>query len=94
MKNEILEWANKRGLLNPDFAPKQFMKLSEEVGELASAIINNNEEEQADAIGDCFIVLTILTNQLGLDIDLCIKGAYQEISNRKGKLVNGTFIKD
>lgn len=94
MKDQILEWANERGLLNPDFAAKQMMKLTEEVGEIASAILKNKPEEQADGIGDAVVVLTILANQLGLDIDLCVKGAYQEIQNRKGKLVGGTFIKE
>lgn len=94
IKEMILDWAEPKGLLNPDNAPKQFMKLSEEIGELANAIIRNDKLEQADAIGDSVIVLTILANQLGLDIDECTKGAYQVIKNRKGKLVGGSFIKE
>lgn len=94
MKGKILEWANERGILNPDFKLKQYTKLQEEANELLIAIVDNNKEEQADAIGDCYVVLTILAWQLGLDIDDCIKGAYNEIKNRKGVLSNGTFKKD
>lgn len=94
IKEMILDWAEPKGLLNPDNAPKQFMKLSEEIGELANAIIRGDKLEQADAIGDSVIVLTILADQLGLDIDECVQGAYQVIKHRKGKLVDGSFIKE
>ena len=93
-KQEILDWAESKGLLNPQIAPQQFMKLSEEVGELANAILKRNKEEQKDALGDIRVVITILAEQLGFDIDECEEIAYQEIKNRTGKTVNGTFIKD
>jgi len=93
-KKEILDWADPKGLLNPQLAPHQFMKLSEEVGELANAILNRNKIEQIDALGDIKVVITILAEQLGFDIDECEEVAYQEIKNRTGKTINGTFIKD
>jgi len=93
-KQLILEWANERNLLKPENQYKQFWKLLEEVTELNKAIIDKNKDEQIDAIGDCVVVLTILANQLGLDIDECVKSAYNVIKKRKGKTVNGTFIKD
>lgn len=93
-KEEILEWAEPKGLLNPQLAPQQFMKLSEEVGELANAILKGNKIEQIDALGDIKVVITILAEQLGFDIDECEEIAYQEIKNRTGKTINGTFIKD
>lgn len=93
-KQEILDWAEPKGLLNPQLAPQQFMKLSEEVGELANAILKGNKIEQIDALGDIKVVITILAEQLGFDIDECEEIAYQEIKNRTGKTINGTFIKD
>ena len=94
MRKGILEWAEPKGLLNPDFAPKQFIKLVEEVGELANAILKGNKAEQVDALGDIQVVLNILSEQLGFDLDECLKSAYEEIKNRTGKTINGTFIKD
>ena len=94
MKKKVLEWAEPKGLLNPDFAPKQFMKLVEEVGELSNAMLNRNEVEMIDALGDIQVVLIILAEQLGFDLDTCLECAYNEIKNRKGKTLNGTFIKD
>ena len=93
-KKEILAWAEPKGLLNSELAPQQFMKLSEEVGELANAILKGNKIEQIDALGDIKVVITILAEQLGFDIDECEEIAYQEIKNRTGKTINGTFIKD
>jgi len=93
-KKEILKWAETKGLLKSENSLKQFLKLSEEVGELANAMINNNKLETIDAIGDIVVVLTILSNQLELDIDECTEVAYNVIKNRTGKMVNGSFIKD
>ena len=94
MKDKIIEWAKERGLINEDNAPKQFIKLTEEVGELASAMLKKDPYETIDAIGDINIVLIILCEQLGLDYQECLESAYNEIKDRKGKLVDGSFIKD
>ena len=94
MKSKVLEWAEPKGLLNPQIAPQQFMKLVEEVGELSNAMLNRNESEQIDALGDIQVVLIILAEQLGFDLDTCLECAYNEIKNRKGKTINGSFIKE
>lgn len=93
-KNNVLEWAKQRDLIHKENAPKQLIKLQEEVGELCSAYLKGNKAEQIDAIGDIRVVLTILAEQLNLDIDTCFDIAYNEIKNRKGVTKNGTFIKD
>jgi NTP pyrophosphatase (non-canonical NTP hydrolase) len=90
----IEKWAEDKGLLKEENAPKQMLKLSEEVGELAGAYLKNKHEEIVDAIGDIQVVLIILSKQLGLDYNQCLEGAYNVIKNRTGKLVNGSFIKD
>jgi hypothetical protein len=41
-----------------------------------------------------YVVMTILAQQLGLDIENCIDSAYEVIKNRKGKMVGGIFIKE
>jgi NTP pyrophosphatase (non-canonical NTP hydrolase) len=94
MKKEILKWAEPKGLLNPQIAPQQFMKLVEEVGELSNAMLKGNKAEQIDALGDINVVLIILAEQLGFDLDTCLECAYNEIKDRKGQTLNGTFIKD
>lgn len=90
----IREWATERGLLQKGDAKTQYIKLQEEAGELAKAILKANEEEFVDAIGDCVVVLTNLSAMKGYTIEHCINHAYEEIKNRKGKMVAGTFVKE
>ena len=94
MDVKILEWAKERGILIPDNATKQMLKLTEEVGELAGAIAKNNKTDQIDAIGDIQVVLIILSEQLGINYKEALESAYNVIKERKGKTVNGIFIKD
>ena len=94
MITKIREWAHQRGIYENGDAKTQLIKLQEEVGELSKAILENDEADIIDAIGDSVVVLTNLAHLSGFDIEHCIKEAYNEISNRKGKIVNGTFIKD
>jgi NTP pyrophosphatase (non-canonical NTP hydrolase) len=94
MEKLIIEWANKRGLLSNENAPKQFLKLAEEVGELASAMAKNNYHDVIDAIGDIQVVLIILSEQLGVNYNEALESAYNEIKNRSGQTINGVFIKE
>lgn len=64
------------------------------VGELSNAMLKDNKSEQIDALGDINVVLIILAEQLGFDLDTCLQCAYNEIKDRKGQTLNGTFIKD
>jgi NTP pyrophosphatase (non-canonical NTP hydrolase) len=93
-QEKVIEWAKERNLIKLGNAPKQLIKLSEEVGELGSAFLKNDYNEIKDAIGDIQIVLMILSEQLGIDYNKCLKDAYKVIKDRKGKTENGTFIKD
>src|SRR5690554_2884212 len=90
---EIENWAVARGLHEAE-PHKQMLKLMEEVGELAQGLAKDNHEQVVDSIGDVYVVLTILSQQLGLKIEDCVQHAYSEISERKGKMVNGVFVKE
>ena len=90
----IRNWANERGIYENGDTKTQFVKLMEEVGELGKAILKDDKDEFIDAIGDCVVVLTNLSHLGGFDIEHCISSAYNEISNRTGSMVNGTFVKD
>jgi len=90
----IRRWAEERGLYEKGDVKTQYIKLAEEFGETGKALLNNNKEEVIDGIGDMVVVLTNLAHLSGTTIEECIEAAYKEISNRKGKMVNGTFIKN
>ena len=90
----IREWAKERGLYDKGNATTQYVKLQEEAGELAKALLKNDQPEVVDAIGDMVVVLTNLAYMRGVHIESCISSAYDVISKRTGKMVNGTFVKD
>jgi len=93
-KQKVLNWADQRGLLYPENVKTQLIKVMEELGELSKAILKNDVVEQIDGLGDVQVTLIILAAQLGLDYDKCLEAAYNEIKDRKGATVNGTFVKN
>jgi len=90
----IRSWAEERGIYAKGDPKTQYVKLIEEVGELAKAILKDDKKEQIDAIGDSIVVLTNLAHLLGFKVEDCIDAAYDEIKNRKGSMQNGTFVKN
>ncbi len=91
---KIRDWADERGLYDKGDTKTQFCKLMEEAGELGRAILKEDDIEFMDAIGDMVVVLTNMAMLGGTSIETCIDVSYVEIKNRKGKMVNGTFVKD
>ena len=94
MFENIRQWAEERGLYDKGNSHTQYVKLQEEAGELAKALLENDKAEVIDAIGDMVVVLTNLAHLEGVHIETCIAEAYKVISKRKGKMINGTFVKD
>ena len=90
----IREWADERGLYEKGDPKTQYIKLMEEAGEVGRALLKDDIDEVVDGIGDMVVVLTNLAELCGVSIEECIQEAYDVISKRKGKMVNGTFVKD
>lgn len=96
--DKVNEWADERNLKQAD--PKiQWMRITEEVGEIRDVLLKPTKftEPQAalkDAIGDTLVTIIVLAHQLDLDVTECLGIAYEEIKNRKGKMINGTFVKE
>lgn len=162
LTNKIEKWSTDRNLSTAD-PIKQFDKLIEEHGELVKGINKQDEQVIKDSIGDMFVVITIimqqihgymdvalrtykfgeyqsstvgyikelndvgqklhkfinedsknsqlfaevqthLSNVIGLldltskeyetDLITCVQLAYDEIKDRKGKMINGKFVKE
>lgn len=95
---KINEWAISHGLDKGN--PKiEWMKVTEEVGEIRDVFLKPNDFDDPelalkDAIGDSIVTLVVLCLQLGYDVEECLKIAYNNIKDRKGKMVNGTFVKE
>lgn len=94
MKNKILQWAKDRGILEKATPEAQMLKTVEEVGELANALGKKDKVEIIDSIGDIAVTLIIQAELNGLDYDECVEAAYNVIAQRKGKMINGIFVKE
>ncbi|MDY0394765.1 MazG-like family protein [Virgibacillus halophilus] len=95
--NELIklveEWAKNKGLDKAD-SSKQFLKVTEEVGEVAAALARGDVDLLRDGIGDVVVTLIILARQNDMDLYECLNQAYTEIADRKGQMVNGVFVKE
>lgn len=92
LKDKVILWAKERDLHLVD--PRlQMLKMTEEVGELANALGKGKQELIADGIGDVLVVLRVLCLQLDLNLEECLRVAYEEIKDRKGVMVNGFYVK-
>lgn len=92
--DQIRKWADDRNLIEGATTQAQMLKMTEEVGELAHAVARSKYGDARDAVGDCVVVLTILSAQMGFDIEEAIEEAYEEIKDRKGRMVDGIFVKE
>jgi len=90
----IAQWGHDKGIINQSTPMLQFHKTLEEVNELEEAIMDSNLDEIKDAIGDITVTLVLQAEMNGLDYLECVQSAYDIISKRKGKMVNGIFIKE
>ena len=94
MIESVIDWAEKKGIINNATPRDQMLKVVEEVGELADALGKGNNDLIADAIGDITITLIIQARLCGLDYEECVSSALDEILGRSGKMINGIFVKD
>lgn len=85
-------WSIERELhkANPD---KQFLKIAEEIGEIAGAKAKSDIEGMKLEIGDAIVTLIIFSQQQNIDFRKCVEAAYNKISNRTGTLKNGVYVK-
>jgi NTP pyrophosphatase (non-canonical NTP hydrolase) len=99
LETKVIEWAKDRNILESSNAIKQISKTQEELDETLDALkrLEQGEEamlEVADGIGDMLVTIILLAKIVGLESVDCLADAYDEIKDRKGKMVNGLFVKE
>ena len=92
IENKIVQWHEDRNLIKGSTDHQQFEKLLEEVEELRTNI--EYDQLVIDDIGDIIVVLINIAHRNGLTLHECIEHAYNDIKDRKGKMVNGLFVKE
>lgn len=95
-QSDIIQWGVDRNLVGKTGETTklaQYRKTHEETGELLEAIEHENKDLAKDAIGDVYVTLVLQAELWGLSMHECIEHAWHEIKDRKGKLINGVFVK-
>jgi len=91
----IAMWSNDHGIYEHSTATAQLLKAMSEMGELADAEVKGDEPEKIDAVGDIIVCLINYARMSGFTIDYALAAAYDEIKDRKGRMVpGGAFVKD
>lgn len=105
---EVKEWGRERGIIGPGSQgtiSAQAAKVLEEATETALAATAfqftahppeavKSKLETKDGIGDTMVTLILLAEMMGTDVEKCLEIALTEIQGRKGKMVNGQFVKE
>lgn len=106
LRKKVIAWGEGKNLIHQEIAEKQFLKFIEEVFEFKTESDLKNymwntgiayadvTEPMALEMGDIFVTLIILCEQIGLNPIKCLDMAYEKIKDRKGKTINGVFIKE
>ena len=106
----VIQWAKEKRILDKATPLAQAGKTLEEVNELIEACeaqslcsenytnskgkLVNTQEELKDALGDILVTIIIGAELQGLKLEDCLESAYNVISKRTGKMLNGVFVKD
>ena len=88
----ITQWHHDRNLIEGSTDKDQFCKLMQEAGELSDSICKG--KDVSDDIGDMIVVLINIAERNKLSISKCLSKAWDDIKDRKGKMVDGVFVKE
>jgi len=92
LESNIKAWHHDRNLIDGSTDKDQYLKLIQEAGELSDNICKGRDI--ADDIGDMIVVLINIAERNGLSLATCMEKAWQDIKDRKGKMVDGVFVKE
>lgn len=91
---KVIKWAKEKGILDKGTPLAQADKTLEEAQEIKDGLLKGDRHEVEDGIGDTLVTLIIQAELSGTDLLQCLAKAYDTIAKRKGKMVDGKFVKD
>ena len=89
--DKVIKWHQDRNLINGSTDKAQLLKLIEELGELSNSVCKGKDIR--DDLGDMMVVMINIMKRNNLTMEECLNVAYEDIKNRKGKIVDGVFVK-
>ena len=92
LESNIVGWHRDRNLIDGSTDKDQYLKLIQEAGELSDNICKGRDI--SDDIGDMIVVLLNIAERNNVTLEECLEQAWNDIKDRKGKMVDGIFIKE
>ena len=89
--DKVIKWHQDRNLIKESTDQAQILKLIEELGELSNSVCKGKDIR--DDLGDMMVVMINIMKRNNLTMEECLNVAYEDIKNRKGKIVDGVFVK-
>jgi len=88
----VVDWHHDRNLIEGSTDKDQTLKLLQELGELSDSVCKG--KDISDDIGDMLVVMLNIVERNGLNLTKCLERAWSDIKDRKGKMVDGIFVKE
>ncbi|MDB9926710.1 MazG-like family protein [Hyphomicrobiales bacterium] len=92
LTNLIVQWHHDRNLIDGSSDKDQVLKLIQELGELSDSVCKGKDVK--DDLGDMMVVMLNIMERQGVSMEECLSTAYNDIKDRKGRMVDGIFIKE
>ncbi len=92
LEAKVERWHIDRNLIKGSTDKDQVLKLMQEVGELSDSVCK--DECLLDDIGDMLVILINICMRNKVSLADCLHTAWLDIKDRKGKMVDGIFIKE
>ena len=88
----VTQWHRDRNLIDGSDDKSQTLKLLQELGELSDSVCK--EQSILDDIGDMLVVMINICERNKISLEKCLEVAYNDIKDRKGKMIDGIFVKE
>ena len=90
--NKVAQWHHDSNLIEGATDKDQYCKLIQEAGELSDSICKGKDVK--DDIGDMIVVLINIAERNNVTIEECLENAWDDIKDRKGRMIDGIFVKE
>ena len=89
--SKIMKWHEDRNLIEGSTDKDQVLKLQQELGELSDSVCK--QKDMKDDLGDMMVIMLNIMRRNNLTMEECLETAYIDIKDRKGKMIDGIFVK-
>ena len=89
---KVEQWHVDRNLIDGASDKDQVLKLIQEMGELSDNVCKGNDIR--DDLGDMLVVMINIMKRNNITMEECLAVAYMDIKDRKGRMIDGIFVKE